>query len=65
MKLSIRGQMNLKASYLGQQVTRVAKEMTLRNQLTQGQAVSRITLHVALGQELRIAGNPRVKNVEV
>ena len=61
----MRGQTNLQASYLGQQVTRVAKETTLRNQLTQERAVSRIILRVALGQEMSIAAHPGVRNVEV
>ena len=65
MKLSIHGQANVQASYLGQQVRRVAKETTLRVQPTQGRAVNRITLRVALGQELRIAAHPGVTNVEV
>ena len=37
MKLSIRGQTNLQASYLGQQISTFAKETILRNQVTRGE----------------------------
>jgi len=55
----------LAGQLLSQQIRRIAKETTLRVQLTQGRVVSRITLRVALGQELRIAAHPGVTNVEV